>query len=304
MTNIVQKNSEKIKAVCFGEVLWDVFPDGERIGGAPLNVASRLAGLGVETEMISKVGADKKGEDLLYYLRSNDVEIGNIEEDKKFPTGVVNVSLSESGSATYEIAYPAAWDKIELNEEMVKSVSTADLFIFGSLICRDEVSRNSLFELLPKAKFKVLDFNLRPPHYEDGVLLKLIQQADFIKFNDDELFEIAEMLGSSFNSLEQNLKFVAEKSSAKTICVTKGRHGAVLMKDGGLYYNSGYKIKVKDTVGAGDSFLAALLAHLFKEEDPQEALDFACAVGALVASEEGANPQLTDTRIKKFMLRE
>lgn len=294
--------AKKIKAVCFGEVLWDVFPDEERIGGAPLNVASRLAGFGIQTEMISKVGTDEKAKELLAYLRSNNVEVRNITEDEEFPTGVVRVSLSASGSASYDIAYPSAWDKIETTPGMLEAVAAADMFIFGSLVCRDEVSRKSLFELLPKAKYKVLDFNLRPPHYSKELLLQLITHADFIKLNDDELYEIAEMLGSGFNSLEQNLHYIAEKSSAESICVTKGRHGAVLLRETKLYYNSGYKIKVKDTVGAGDSFLASLIAKLFQGSSPQEALDFACAVGALVAGQEGANPTLTDTAIKAFML--
>lgn len=294
--------AKKIKAVCFGEVLWDLFPDKERIGGAPLNVASRLASFGIQTEMISKVGTDEKAKDLLYYLRSNNVEVRNIAEDKEFPTGVVKVSLSSKGSANYDIAYPSAWDKIESTPEMLKAVATADVFIFGSLVCRDEVSRKTLFELLPKAKYRVLDFNLRPPHYSKELLLELITHADFIKFNDDELFEVAEMLGSGFNSLEQNLHYIAEKSSAKSICVTKGRHGAVLFRNAKLFYNSGYKIRVKDTVGAGDSFLASLIAKLFQGSSPQKAIDFACAVGALVAGNEGANPQLTDTAIKAFML--
>ncbi len=126
-------------------------------------------------------------------------------------------------------------------------------------------------------------------------------QADFIKFNDDELFEIAEMIGSPYNSIEQNLHFISEKTNTKTICVTKGRHGAVLLKDGVRYYNSGFKVKVKDTVGAGDSFLASLIAGLLKEEEPQSTLDFACAVGALVAGKEGANPEISKDNIKKFM---
>ena len=296
--------SKEIKAVCFGEVLWDVFPDEERIGGAPLNVASRLAGMGIKTEMISKVGKDERGKELLSYLRSNNVEVRNIAEDDQYPTGVVKVNLSKNGSATYEIAYPSAWDKIGLTEEILKGISLADLFIFGSLVCRDGVSRKNLFELLPKAKYKVLDFNLRPPHYSKELLLELIVHADFIKFNDDELFEMAELLGSSYNSLEQNLHFIAERSSARTICVTKGRHGAVLLREGKLYYNSGYKIKVKDTVGAGDSFLASLIAKLFQQETPQEALDFACAVGALVAGKEGANPEITDADVREYMQRE
>ena len=289
------------KAVCFGEILYDVFPDRERIGGAPLNVASRLSGLGISTEMISKVGDDEKGEKLISYLESKNIKAENISKDPNFPTGVVNVKLSESGSATYEIAHPVAWDKIEISKAIKNSVKNADAFIFGSLICRDEVSRKTLFELLPEAKYRIFDINLRPPYYEKEVLEKLMEQADFIKFNDDELFEIAEMIGSKHNSLEQNLHFISEKTNTKTICVTKGRHGAVLLKDGVRYYNSGFKVKVKDTVGAGDSFLASLIAGLLKEEEPQSTLDFACAVGALVAGKEGANPEISRDNIKKFM---
>lgn len=293
--------TKKVKAVCFGEVLYDVFPDMERIGGAPLNVASRLASMGVETEMISKVGVDEKGEELIAYLRSKKVETGNILKDEKYPTGMVEVSLSVGGSATYNITHPSAWDKIELTEGMVNSVKNSDAFIFGSLICRDEVSRNTLFELIPKARYRVLDFNLRPPHYSKELLLELMQHAEFIKFNDDELFEIAAMMGSKYNSLEQNLLFIAVKSKARSICVTKGRHGAVLMYDKKLYYNSGYKVKVKDTVGAGDSFLGTLIAKLLQKNEPQTALDDACAIGALVAGEEGANPDISAESLKTFI---
>lgn len=293
--------SKIIEAVCFGEVLIDVFPDEEKIGGAPLNVAARLSSLGVRTQLVSKIGKDKKGAKIISYLNAQGVGTLNVLEDENYPTGVVNVSLSKSGSATYDIAYPSAWDKIDLTPENKLAVKEADMFIFGSLVCRDERSKSSLFELLPYAKYKVLDFNLRPPHYTRELLCELINKADFIKFNDDELFEIAEILGSPYHSLEQNLKFIAERSTANTICITKGRHGAVLLRDGKLFYNSGFKIKVKDTVGAGDSFLASLLAKLFEGEAVQTSLDYACAVGALVAGEKGANPLLDPHKVKEFI---
>ena len=293
--------TKKLKAVCFGEVLFDVFPDKERIGGAPLNVASRLSSMGVETEMISRVGDDEKGQQLLDYLQSRNIQTDNIHKDRQHPTGAVQVTLSVSGSATYEITHPSAWDKITISEGMLRSVKESDAFIFGSLVARDEVSRKTLFELIPKAKYRVLDFNLRPPHYSEDLLKELLQHAEFIKFNDDELFEIASMMGSKYNSLEQNLLFMAVKSNAKTICVTKGRHGAVLMHDKKLYYNSGYKIRVKDTVGAGDSFLGTLLAKLLQGEEPQTALETACAVGALVAGQEGANPEVSQQTIQAFI---
>lgn len=294
----------KIKAVCLGEVLWDIFPDKARIGGAPLNVASRLSATGIKTEIISRIGTDQKGKEILAYLKSNNVGTENIETDATYPTGMVKVTLSSSGSATYEISYPSAWDKIEVSESSMNSVRKADVFIFGSLVCRDEISRNTLFHLLESANYKVFDINLRPPHYKKEALQQLMQKADFIKFNDEELFEIAAMLGSPFNSLEQNLLFISEKTNTKYICVTKGSHGAVMLSEGKLYYNSGYQINVKDTVGAGDSFLASLIAKLLTKENPQKALDYACAVGALVAGSEGANPKLEVEEIKKFMFPE
>jgi fructokinase len=251
--------------------------------------------------MISKVGDDEKGEKLISYLKAKNIKTEIIAKDTDYATGVVNVTLSASGSATYEIAHPVAWDKIEISEAMKTEVKKADAFIFGSLVCRDEVSRNTLFNLLPEAKYRVFDINLRPPFYEKEVLVKLMSQADFIKFNDDELFEIAEMIGSPYNSLEQNLQYLSEETNTPTICVTKGRHGAVLLKGGKRFYNSGFKVKVKDTVGAGDSFLASLIAGLLKEEDPQSTLDFACAMGALVAGEEGANPEIKIDKINKFL---
>ncbi len=131
-----------------------------------------------------------------------------------------------------------------------------------------------------------------------------MQKSDFLKFNDDELFEIAESLGSVYNSLEQNLMFISEKTNTSSICVTKGSHGAVFLHNGKLFYNSGFKIKVRDTVGAGDSFLASLIAKLLQKEDPQKALNLACAVGALVAASEGANPVLKEDTIQKFMFPE
>lgn len=293
--------AKKLKAVCFGEVLIDIFPSGERIGGAPLNVASRLSSMGVQTDMISKVGNDPNGVKILEYLEDQNVGISNIRKDEDFPTGLVEVSLSQKGSATYEIKFPAAWDNIQLTDAMEEAVRKSDAFIFGSLICRDEVSRKTLYKLIPKARYRVLDFNLRPPHYDREILEELIQHAEFIKLNDDELFELAKMMGSRYNSLEQNLLFLAVQSNAKSICVTKGSHGAVLLHQKKLYYNSGYKIRVKDTVGAGDSFLGTLIAKLLQEEEPQPALDIACAVGALVAAEDGANPEITSQKIKAFI---
>ena len=291
-----------LSAVCFGEVLWDIFPTHKKIGGAPLNVALRMNSLGVETAMISRVGEDENGEDILSFLSSQEITTDLIQVTKEYKTGAVHVMINEKGNASYDILYPSAWDKIVETEIMDKVISEADVFVFGSLICRDEVSRSTLYDLLDKAKYKVLDANLRVPYYTNDVLNELMLKADFIKLNDEELYEISQQLESPYNSFEQNIKFIAEKTNTKQVCVTKGAFGAVLYYNDKFYYNSGYFIKVVDTVGAGDSFLASLIIRLLRGKSPQKALNYACAIGALVAGQEGANPKINEKEIKKFMM--
>jgi len=291
----------KVKAVTFGEVLWDVFPTHKKIGGAPLNVALRMKSFGAESSIISKVGSDVEGEEIISFLSENGIDTDILQISEEYKTGMVNVMINEKGNASYDILYPSAWDKIRLNEDIKNKVSDADVFIFGSLICRDEESRSTLNALLEIAKYKVFDTNLRAPYYTTDVLIELMMKADFIKLNDEELFEISKKMDSPYNSFEQNIKFIADKTNTKQVCVTKGAFGAVLYYNEKFYYNSGYFIKVVDTVGAGDSFLASLIVRLLKGKSPQKSLNYACAIGALVAGEEGANPKITAEVIRDYM---
>lgn len=289
------------KVTCFGEVLWDVFPNHEKIGGAPLNVALRLKSFQHDVTMISAIGDDKRGKMLLDYISKNGVETKYIQILNNLDTGKVLVSLNEKGSATYDIAFPCAWDSIGINNHIKQLVKDSDAFVFGSLVARNSISKNTLFKLLDLSPYNIFDLNLRPPHYSKELLIALMQKAHFIKFNDDELFEVSAYLGSKYLSIEQNIRFISEVTKTEHICVTKGSHGAVLFYNGKLFYNSGYLIKVKDTVGAGDSFLGSLISQLLNNVNPQEAIDFACAVGALVAQSEGANPKLSNEIIQKFI---
>ncbi|MBT8394366.1 MAG: carbohydrate kinase [Flavobacteriaceae bacterium] len=289
------------KIVCYGEVLWDVFPTHKKIGGAPLNVALRLNSLGNEVYIVSKIGNDQNGTKLIDFINSQGVSTDFIQIDENFATGTVKVILDEKGSASYDIEFPRAWDKIESTDKLVKLVEESDAFYYGSLVSRGELSQNTLFKLIDKAKYKICDLNLRPPNYTTEGLKALMEKADFLKLNDDELFEISKALGSKYNSIEQNVKFISEETNTKSVCVTKGSHGALLLAEGKLYYNSGYQIKVVDTVGAGDSFLASLISKLLSGTNPQVAINYACAVGALVAQSEGANPVITPEEIEKFV---
>jgi len=289
------------KIVCFGEVLWDVFPTHKKIGGAPLNVALRLQSLENEVAIITKIGEDAAGLEIKDFIKESGVQIENVQIDKEFKTGEVAVVLDAKGSASYTINFPRAWDYIELSAEAKEITANSDAFIFGSLIARHMVSRDTLYQLLKIAKYKIFDINLRAPHYTMDVLNYLMNEADFIKFNDEEIFEIAKSLGTKVATLEDTIKFVAAETNTKSICVTKGGDGAILYYENTFYTNAGYKVDVIDTVGAGDSFLASLTNKLLKGNSPQEAIDFASAVGALVAGNEGANPTLEKETIATFI---
>lgn len=293
--------SNKLKGVCFGEILFDVFLEHKKIGGAPLNVASRIKSLGGDIYIISAVGSNSNGRELIEYIKNLGINIKTIEIKNDYPTGLVNVILNEKGNASYDIHYPSAWDKIEPSVANTSIVEEADFLVYGSLASRDAVSRNTLKQLLEVAKYKIFDVNLRVPHYTQKTLTDLLNAANFIKFNDDELFEIAGYLKSTHKSLEQNIKFIAKETNTEAVCVTLGSHGAVLFWENKFYYNCGFKVKVIDTVGSGDSFLASLIVKLLDEKDPQFALNYACAVGAIVAQYEGANPIIQQSEIDEFL---
>ena len=289
--------------VCVGEVLWDVLPTESIAGGAPMNVAIRLQSVGIQSSIISKIGNDQLGQSLIDMITDRKVETSLIQIDKQLPTGEVLVHLDAKGSATYDIVYPSAWDGIVVNDSNINAVKAADALVFGSLACRDQVSKSTLFELLPHAKYTVFDVNIRPPFYSFSLLLDLMKLSDFIKLNDDELLEVASELGSKSKDIEENIQFLSQLTHTETICITKGDKGAVLYKDNTFYTHEGFIVEVADTIGAGDSFLAALLSKVLYQDNCNDALEYACAVGALVASKKGANPTITSDQIFEMINR-
>ena len=287
--------------VCFGEVLWDVFPKHKKIGGAPLNVALRLQSFQNEVALISCLGDDKLGNELLLELQKHRISSLYIQKIKAYKTSTVAISLDKNGSASYFINHPCAWDNIQVNDKLNSLVKSSEAFIFGSLIARSNTSRNTLLKLLTFSKLSVFDVNLRPPHYDINSIKVLMNAANFIKFNDDELKEISMSLGYQSASIEQTILFIAKKTNTTSIAVTLGSKGAILFFEERFFYCKGYQVEVADTVGSGDSFLATLIDVLLKRKDPQLAIDKACAVGALVAKSSGANPMISKVEIDAIM---
>lgn len=276
--------------VCFGEVLWDVLPDGALPGGAPMNVAYHLNRLGVKAQMISKVGEDDWGRQLLNFMQHHQIATTLVQQDDNYPTGTVLATPGANHEMQYDIVKPVAYDFIDATAAAIDAVTAASYFVFGSLANRTEHTRNSLLQLLNIAKTKVLDINLRPPHFEQEVLESLLHQADILKINEHELEQISDW-HADISLFEDQVKLIADRYGVHNIIITKGAAGASFFGNGKFYHHPGYKVVVADTVGSGDSFLAGFLSSFIKGVEVEQCLDFACKLGAFVATKKGACPE-------------
>lgn len=288
--------SKQPKIACYGEILWDVFPDQKRLGGAPLNVAVRLHSFGAAVTIISAVGKDALGEEALSEIDATTLDTSFIQKVAK-PTGQVTVTLDAKGSASYDIEANAAWDEIKATEAALTAVQEADALVIGSLAFRGSINLQAIEAFIEKSSFTVFDLNLRPPHYDLEIVVGLMDAADMIKLNDEELELVVIAMGIEGETLADELKQLSAITETPTICVTMGSEGAILYHKGGVHEQIGFPAKVVDTVGAGDSFLATLIYGLLTNETPEDALEVACAVGSIVASKAGANAPVTPDEI-------
>jgi len=288
------------QVVCFGEVLWDILPTGALPGGAPMNVAYHLKKLGINPALITKIGADDYGEKLVNILSHSEVTTEYFQVDYTYPTGLVYANVDDHQEVRYDIVFPSAWDYTEYKEEDAGIVSQADFFVFGSLTSRNKASRDTLYQLLDVARTKVLDINLRPPHYSRSSIESLLQRADILKMNEAEL-ELITGWFSGFDGIEDRMKLVQEHFALGKIIVTLGGDGAMVLDAGKFYRHKGYKVSVADTIGSGDSFLAGFLAQLLQGNTIENALDFASGIGAFIATQSGACPQYEISQITELM---
>ncbi|MCM5529612.1 carbohydrate kinase [Parasegetibacter sp. NRK P23] len=285
------------KMVSFGEMLWDLLPSGPQPGGAPMNITYHLGRLGITSALISRIGNDERGDDLLKVLLEKGIPADFVQHDPNTPTGIVHAVPDEHHEMHYEIVAPAAWDHIVADERTKELVRNAAYFIFGSLSARHADSKATLFSLLELAQKKVFDINLRTPFYNRELIEKLLSKADILKMNKSELQLMMEWF-SLHQDLQDGMTFIQEQFNIPTIIVTLGAEGAMMNRDGKHYAHPGYRVQVADTVGSGDSFLAALLAKLDQGVPAQEALAFAAALGALVASKSGGCPDYSIEEVR------
>ncbi len=286
------------KFLCIGEVLWDALPEGLFLGGAPFNVSAHLNMLGQQVLFVSRVGNDRLGIEILRRMKTMGLSTELIQVDEQFETGFVRVSLNDQGSANYEIIFPVAWDHIAATPALSEQAEQADAVIFGSLAQRSPESRQTIQKVLNSPAFKVFDVNLRPPFYDKNTIRQSLLKADMIKLNDEELATICRLFGLPKGDEKSTLKMIVEEFDCAAVCLTKGENGSVLIMNGEWFEHPGFKVRVSDSVGAGDAFLAAFLHGFFEGYSGSRLLKFANAVGAYVASQKGATPVLDLEKIK------
>jgi fructokinase len=278
--------------ISYGEILWDLLPSGALPGGAPMNVAYHLQKLGQSPAFISRIGLDERGKDLLTFLQTKNVNTEHVQLDYHLPTGIVHATANDHGEMQYDIVSPVAWDNIAVADDTIPLVKQAEYFIYGSLATRNKTSKETLFALLEEANTKVLDINLRAPHFNRLIVESLLQKANILKMNVSEL-ELITGWFNDFKSSADRIAMVQERFNIPTVIVTLGAEGAVMNMNGKFYHHQGFSVTVADTIGSGDSFLAAILTNIIQQRPPEEALTFASALGALVASRSGGCPDYT-----------
>ncbi len=284
------------RVLCFGEILWDFLPEGLFAGGAPFNVAYHLKQHGADARLVSAVGRDLLGEELLRRLRSWDMDTDLITRHSGLPTGYVRAILGESGDARYEITPSVAWDQIFMNEDVTRAAQGARALVFGSLAQRSPFNRtvlNRLFAVLPERDqaWRVFDVNLRAPHDDLELVRALAPRATMLKLNAEEAARLRGESSEKPGEEEAHARALANTTGCPIICVTAGARGAGLLREGRWLWEPGRPVDVIDTVGAGDAFLAALLVHLLGgQSSDAESLARACRTGEWVASQRGATP--------------
>lgn len=282
--------------LCYGEILWDFLPDGLFPGGAPANVAYHLARHGRDARLVSAVGRDILGDELLRRLRHWKLDTSLLARLAGLPTGTVVADLSASGDARYEIVQSVAWDQIPAGRDALHAASSALALVFGTLALRSSFNRaalDRLLAILPAGAVRVLDVNLRAPHDNLDLARTLASRATLLKLNAAEAARLAGEGDTEFPGAEEaHARALFSRHGCPLILVTAGHRGAGLLRDGLFWtWEPGREVAVVDTIGAGDGFLANFLHHLLAGHSSDgELLARACRHGEWIATQRGATP--------------
>lgn len=269
-----------------------------------MNVALHLRNLGQQAQLISRVGTDDLGRELLDFLHDHGLPTTYVQIGQSHLTGVAKANVSDANEVTYKIVQPVAWDYIQPDQVQTELVRQSEVFIYGSLAARSPQTCETLLGLLDVAAQSdtqtVFDVNLRAPHYDRPTIEALLSRASLVKLNEHELVELTGWYGFE-PDLKKAMQQLYTRYRLDKLCVTLGPDGAALLDRAGYVRQVGFPVQVADTIGSGDSFLAALLASLRTGVATRQALEFACATGAYVATQHGATPSFSASTIQDFL---
>lgn len=287
----------KNKIVGLGEALWDVLPEGKKLGGAPANFAYHVAQFGLDSMAVSAIGNDKLGDETLDAFDSKSLKY--YMQRIPYPTGSVQVTLNEQGVPCYDIKENVAWDNIQFTLELEEIAKNCKAVCFGSLAQRNIVSRQTIgmfLDTMPKDNdvLKIFDINLRQEFYTKEILVESFQKCNILKINDEELVIIGRLFGYPGLELRDKCWLILGKYNLKMLILTCGINGSYVFTPGKVSFQPTPKVEVADTVGAGDSFTGAFCASIIKGMPIEEAHKLAINISAYVCTQNGAMPDIPE----------
>ena len=296
--------AEKRIIVGLGELVWDLLPAGKQIGGAPANFAYITTLLGDRGIPASRIGSDALGEQALQRLAELDVNAAFVQKDPTNPTGTVKVEVDKEGQPRFDILKPVAWDFLEWTPKWQQLAKEADAVCFGSLAQRSPQSRSTILSFLHTtrpATVRVFDVNLRQNFYSREILAESMKLANIVKLNHDELPQVIRSLELENYCARDMEQCLLATYDLELVCVTRGSGGSVLISSDERSEHAGFKVKVRDTVGAGDAFTAVLVHGYLRRKPLAQINEDANRIGAWVASESGATPALKARRLERIL---
>lgn len=281
--------------VGMGEALWDILPEGKKIGGAPANFAYHVSQFGFPSCVVSAIGDDALGKEIIENFTSKGLD--QLIAEVPYPTGTVQVEIDQTGIPLYDIKENVAWDNIPYTEHLDALAKRTKAVCFGSLAQRNVVSRetiNHFLDTMPKDddSLIVFDVNLRQGFYNKEILCKSMQNCNILKINDEELITVSRMFGYPGIDLQDKCWILLGKYNLKMLILTCGINGSYVFTPGNVSFQPTPKVEVADTVGAGDSFTAAFIASILKGKSVTEAHTIAVKTSAYVCTQKGAMPIL------------
>jgi fructokinase len=292
--NLRESTQDRPLIIGLGEVLWDLLPSGKQLGGAPANFAYHAHALGAEALVVSRVGQDALGAEILERLARLGLRTDGITTDPQAPTGTVSVALNAQGQPSYTIHQNVAWDLLAAPASVLSEAGRASVICFGSLAQRHPAARAAIRAVLdaaPAESLRIFDINLRQQFWSRDLILESLELANVLKLNDEELPVVSGLLGLTGDESSQ-LRQLAARFELKAVVLTLGAQGSALLRGGELVRRPGSNLVIADTVGAGDSYTAALALGLLAGHGPERIIEFAHRVADYVCTHTGATPPM------------